>query len=658
MSNKNFQRHLPRFLIIREAFRFLSLFLFLFILNLASAFAQRTSIDSMIQVLESENLSIQDRVKTLNDLGTAITYFNADSSINYFLEAIELAEENDLDSLLKDSFRLLSRAYYVKGEYYYAYNQVEKALEMAEELDDSLRKAKSLNTLGTISFMLNDPEKAIQQHRASIQIFKSLKDTVNLCNNYLNLAIVYQSKGQLDSALFYIEETIDQTQAIGNTSFLPISYGRYGEILFQMGEYEKAGEAFEKGLQHQEITNWDKGFNLTGLSNVNYKLGNYSEAIVLAKKGIENSLRVSSFWDLQRAYEVMAKSQEELGNYKEANTYNKLYKLYSDSLYNSEKDKEFQYLLFKEEELKNELLHKENENTVSQLKLKSIQIWMLAIGMFILILFSLFLWSSRKAKQKLLVKLKGRNERISIQKKKIRNQIEELKKLNESKDKIFSVIGHDLKSPIASLQGLIDLTIEGELSEQELKEWIKLLSLKVKSIQEMLNNLLYWAKNNLNDFTHQPRQIILSALIDQKIEIWESIAKEKEIEIIHHKKEDISVYFDPDHLRIILRNLIANAIKFTNRGGEITIYYKQRMNQVLLFIKDNGVGIPQEKLDKLFLVYGNDISGYGTQNESGTGIGLSLVSGFLKSNGGSIEVESELGKGTTFKLIIPAVKEE
>ena len=635
----------------------ISLFLFLYItFGHPILFAQTGAKDSLLAVLENKAERLSSRINAATALGKHYTYSDTDSAIHFYKKAIEMGETHELDSLLIDSYRLIGRSYYIKGDYMLAYSNVSKGLVLAEQAEDSVRMAKSLNSLGTITFMLNEKQKAISQHRESIRIFESLKDTANLCNNFLNLSIVYQSNEKLDSALYFIQKTLAYTKSIGNKSFLPISYGRYGEILFELKKYREAEQAFAAGLDNDEINDWDKGFNLAGLAQVKYKLGEYKAAIDYGEKGIKYSLKVSSFWDLQRAYKVLANSQEELGNYKQANSYNKLFKVYSDSLFNVEKERDMRFLLFKEEELKNALLTQENLATKSQLHLKTIQLVVLASAMAIFLLLFILVLANRKSKQKLLLQLKKSNKDIAKKKEVIKRRNVELERLHETKDKIFSIIGHDMKSPIASLQTILDLSADGDISEEELKEVMKSLSVTVSALQEMLNNLLHWAKNNLNDISAAPSPIQISELISKELNSWSTGAKAKGIHLLHQKDDGIIGFIDPNHLSIIIRNLIGNAIKFTNKGGNVVVSYKESDDLVEITVKDDGVGMPEEKLNKLFKVFGKEISNYGTQNESGTGIGLSLVHEFVRLNHGSIKVGSELGKGTAITIVFPAYK--
>ena len=617
------------------------------------AFAQGDRIDSLLAKIAERDITIESRISYYSEIGGAYTYSNTDSAIYYYTMAINLSHRNGLDSLFPDINRLIGRAYYVKGDYITAYTYVNKAWELAGALQDSQRIANSLNTLGAITFMLNEKQKAISQHKASIKIFESLQDTIGLCNNFLNLSIVYQSTGQLDSALYFIKKTLSYTNSIGNRNFLPITYGRYGEILFDLKKYNQAGEAFQAGLENENITNWDRGFNLTGLANVKLKLGDYKSALEFAERGLKYSLEVSSYYGIQRAYEVMAESQEKLGNYQEANAFNKLFKVYSDSLFNTEKDKDIRYRMFKDQELKNTLLLKENENAKSQLDLKSLQLVIMGIvmvGFMVVLIIGLI---SRKSNKRLVASLSESNKDIKRKKQEIIKRNEELQSLHETKDKLFSIISHDMKSPIASLQSVMELGALGDLSAQELQELMKSLSGSVRAVQEMLNNLLHWAQNNLKDVTPDASEVQISQVIEKEIIPWIPTAKAKDIEILHEKNEKITVYLDPVHLGIIIRNLIGNSIKFTSNKGCIRIYYYKYENEVEIIVEDNGVGMTQEKLDNLFIVYGKEISGYGTQNESGTGIGLNLVYEFVKLNHGKITVNSKVGVGTSIKIIFP-----
>jgi signal transduction histidine kinase len=241
------------------------------------------------------------------------------------------------------------------------------------------------------------------------------------------------------------------------------------------------------------------------------------------------------------------------------------------------------------------------------------------------------------------------------QKKELQKQHDQLEELNETKDRFFSIISHDLRGPIGVLNGTTLLIRE----YLESKDYVQLADLtanmeySVKKVQHLLDNLLEWALSQQGKFSYYPEKVELNEIVHEVMGIFEGMAISKSILLTYHCKFDkFFLITDRNSMLTILRNLISNAIKFTNRNGSISIIAYKSEKSVILKVSDTGVGIPQKKLKTLFKINDNK-STWGTEREKGLGIGLSLVYEFVKMNNGTIDVESDEEKGTTFTLKFP-----
>ncbi|WP_299523701.1 PAS domain S-box protein [uncultured Lutibacter sp.] len=232
-----------------------------------------------------------------------------------------------------------------------------------------------------------------------------------------------------------------------------------------------------------------------------------------------------------------------------------------------------------------------------------------------------------------------------------------LKKLNATKDKLFSIIAHDLRSPFSGILGFSELLKENlkERAISQSEKYAAFINSSAKNTLVLLDNLLNWAKSQTGQISFNPQKIVLSSSIQEIIEIINSQAKIKNISLHKVQLDEIEVYADENMLRIILQNLISNAIKFTKSGGNINIVVISDENQVEISISDNGIGIDKEKLKTLFRISSNE-SSLGTANEKGSGLGLVLCKEFVEKQGGIIWVESEDGEGSDFKFTLPLYK--
>ena len=230
----------------------------------------------------------------------------------------------------------------------------------------------------------------------------------------------------------------------------------------------------------------------------------------------------------------------------------------------------------------------------------------------------------------------------------------QLKELNATKDKLFSIIAHDLKSPFNSILGFSDLLLENirNYDIDKTETYISNINLTSKHILVLLENLLDWAKTQTGLIVFKPKRQDLKAIVQDIIDMLDSTAKIKNISLNISAVSNMDVYADPNMLHTILRNLISNAIKFTKSGGNIDIIAISEQDHVKISVIDNGVGMNEETLNKIFGIETNFTSN-GTANEKGTGLGLILCKEFVEKHGGKIWVESELGKGSRFIFTLP-----
>jgi PAS domain S-box-containing protein len=229
-----------------------------------------------------------------------------------------------------------------------------------------------------------------------------------------------------------------------------------------------------------------------------------------------------------------------------------------------------------------------------------------------------------------------------------------LKELNATKDKLFSIIAHDLRSPFTGILGFSELLIENlnNFDDVETVAYLKIINSSAKSTLVLLDNLLSWAKTQTGQITFNPKKINLSSITSETIELSKTIAIGKHISISQIKPDDIEVYADKDMLKTVLRNLISNAIKFTKSGGKISVSVRKDESYVEIAVSDNGLGMNDETINKLFRIETNYTT-TGTEDEKGSGLGLILCKDLVEKQGGKIGVESELGKGSIFKFTLP-----
>jgi len=231
---------------------------------------------------------------------------------------------------------------------------------------------------------------------------------------------------------------------------------------------------------------------------------------------------------------------------------------------------------------------------------------------------------------------------------------EELKLLNATKDKFFSIIAHDLKNPFNSLLGFSDLLKNdfNRLEAHEIKRYIEIIHDSSKHGFNLLENLLQWSRAQTGSIAYYPKFFKLNELIEKCVQLYQNNADKKHIQIFNEVPDNLVLFGDEEMLSTVFRNLVSNAIKFTPNMGKVKIKTSRGIRKVTISIVDTGVGIPEDKIAKLFKI---DVqhSTLGTSNEKGTGLGLILCKEFVEKHGGKIKVESERKNGSEFKVILP-----
>lgn len=236
---------------------------------------------------------------------------------------------------------------------------------------------------------------------------------------------------------------------------------------------------------------------------------------------------------------------------------------------------------------------------------------------------------------------------------------EQLLKLNAEKDKFFSIIAHDLKSPFSSIMGFSEILIKQvtEKNYQSVERYSSIIYESSQRAVDLLTNLMEWSRSQTGRMEFNPEYFEMVKLINEVTLLFAGTASQKSITITENLPPNAPVYADKNMMSTVLRNLISNAIKFTYKGGAIVVSTENKQGAQIIAVRDNGVGIPKSRIEKLFRIDEN-ISTLGTEKEKGTGLGMVLCKEFVEKHGGKIWVESEEGKGSVFYFTIPSESDQ
>lgn len=229
---------------------------------------------------------------------------------------------------------------------------------------------------------------------------------------------------------------------------------------------------------------------------------------------------------------------------------------------------------------------------------------------------------------------------------------DDLESINQTKNKMFSIISHDLKAPIATIQSYLEVLSEMDINHRDGKKIKGDLMLMTQNTDMMLSNLLMWSKSQMEGIKLDKKLLNLEELISPIIAVFKPIANRKEVNLSYSVEPDLQVFGDKNMLELVIRNILSNAIKFTHPNGKVELMARYENSACLIIIKDTGVGMTEHMKSNVFSLKGE--SSYGTNNEKGVGLGLSLSKEFVDLQNGTLRCESELGKGTTFYISMPS----
>ena len=607
---------------------------------------------------ESYSFNLQkDSVRYYLEESKKQVYSDFKAAKKSLVKAEAIAKKSKDPNLIADVAHNYAASYYIVGTYDVALQKFMEALSLYEETDNKLGIAKCLIGQGLIQQGIGRNKEAIKLFQKANTIIKELNDTVLESKVYLNIGISQIELKEIDESYDNFHKSLKLAVQNKDSNMEHLSQNRLGNLHYLRNDLDSSVYYYKKVLDDSQANQWEKSFANTGLSEVYIKKGDYKKAEEYGLKGFEAAKNTQAKWDIARAAEILSIAYKNDHNYELAFKYLAICKSYNDSLFNDAKLKEINLLQLKRKEAENEKLVAKNE--AAQHKLKNTRLFSVSVILFMLYLLTIIYQYTKnnKVREKLYSELELKNQDIESQQMLITAQNHNLSELNQTKNKLFSILSHDLRSPIASIQQVLGLLREGEISSEELKVLAEHLITQVDSTSIMLNNILHWSMTQLDGAKINKENIDLEKVVKDSIAGLNLMAKAKEIKFIHTNSEkDTVVDADKGHVQIILNNLLSNAIKFTPIAGTIEIRYSEDGTFIHMHINDSGKGISQAKIEEILNFDKRVVSEKGTGFEEGTGLGLLLVKQFLSDNNGQLDIVHHQEGGTEFIASLPKAK--
>ncbi|MCC8409367.1 hypothetical protein LJ707_10525 [Mucilaginibacter sp. UR6-1] len=592
-------------------------------------------------------------IKLLTNLASAYRTDNTDSSLLFGNTALTIARQTHSSEGEANAWASIGGAYYVKGSYFQSLEAASRLMDISSRINYKRGKGDAYQLRGLIYLGQDEFKDAIAEFAKALKIYKQLGLPGKTVRMLFNIGLSYDELQDSTKAFDYLNQAKAIALHTNDEQMVAMIYNRIGETYYDFKLYKTAIAFHNRVINGKYQDKWENAFAYSGLAQAQYELGNYDAALKNAVKSRQLAHEVQSLWDEVRALKILAQAYAATGNFEQAYRYNTQMNVYNDSLLNDNKAKKLDYLHLKQQRDENIKLEKENE--IHTQKTRFNQLLLVAIGVLTVCIsiFAVIMSRSNVQKTSLNNKLERRNRSIANQKEEISQQNEKLDAINHTKNQLFSVISHDLRGPFASIMQTIELIRDDELTEDERNRILDNFYKQVGQISTMVNNLLLWANSQLEGNITQPREFDATVIVNEVINVSAYLAGNKNVQLIHEHTGTKQIFADPDHVKIIVQNLVGNAIKFTPSGGSVTISYTHDGPNQVIHIKDTGVGISLEKMGKLFKVVGKSISGYGTNHEQGAGIGLLLIKQFTEVNKGRIKLHSEPGVGTEISVYLP-----
>ncbi|MGZ3831535.1 MAG: tetratricopeptide repeat-containing sensor histidine kinase, partial [Mucilaginibacter sp.] len=617
-----------------------------------------------------------NKVKTLRLLFmAAIDKQSADKALPIAIEQLNLAKKVHYAKGEAKAWQLLSVGYETLGNMEKSIDASLRALKIYETLHDRAGVAACYNNTGLVYKDENELPEALACFNKSLAIYSKLKNkTENVWRETMNIGRVYEQQNNDALALKTYLQCLAITGALTQYQNVYIADSEYhiAGILFKRKEYQNAESRLLNALKTAGLNReaYPVAEIYLLLSKINIVQNNYPKALSNALTGLDISKKENYKQQVADNYLQVASAYAALKDYGKAYNFQTLYLKLKDSLLNAGNIQKIEKLRYNYELEKKEIINKgllkDKKLNNSELLLQKTTIQrqyaigaVIAIGLISFIVLSVVYYRGLQFKQRdneLLSlsrqEILEQNQEITAQNEEIMSQKEQLTQINNTKDKLFSIIAHDLRSPILTLLDSLMLFNSDVLTKEEFDEISAELTGNVSNISVLLDNVLFWANSQMGGFHLSAKAFNIQDIITTNLVNFKTQADNKSITLVNRNEQPVNVFADPSTIDIVLRNLISNAIKFCKSGDTITIAADIKDRFLHIAVIDTGKGISTEIQRKLFNS-ADFYTSYGTANEKGTGLGLNLCLDFVTINGGTIWVESEPGKGSIFTFTVP-----
>ncbi|SHM48280.1 tetratricopeptide repeat protein [Mucilaginibacter sp. OK098] len=581
---------------------------------------------------------------------TALFYLNLAFDINKQLK-------NDTE--IADTYKNIGIVYFSEGQNSTALDYYYKALYITIKNNDNKASAAIYNDIGVVLQGMEVYPKALEYYKKALNLFKGTNDLNGVGTVNENIGEVLIAHKEYDRAIIHLSKAIKIAKKQDDKDGMSSVYTDLGLCYAHKNQFILAKRYLDTSLQiasKYKIV-YNKAYALIGFATMYNLQKDFKNAYKYATQGQKLAATLRNLAVRSSAALQLNKTLAGLGKFDDAYEMLKRYNELKDSLNNNESiQKLTSYnleLSFASKERQLAQQHKEKDESYNQrIKQQRLINTVFLTIIVAMLAISIVYYRQKRKQQKINAMLEDKNREVLQQKADLDDQAQKLNNLNILKDRLISVLAHDLRAPLSTLRGLFSLLQDETITHEQLLDMIPSVLKKLEYTSDFLDTLLFWINSQMDNFENSAKSFYIKDIVAYETENYCEQAKLKGINLIDSVPQNVIASADPNSIRIVIRNLITNAIKFSKQNDtiEITAMLQDDHNYIIS-VKDTGMGMSDDQLGKLFKSKVN--SNTGTNNESGTGMGMLFCKDLVEKCSGKIWVTSKQGQGTKFSFTVP-----
>ena len=617
----------------------------------ARAFASaETRLDSAIELRDRKEEMLARMDLGFHHLRYAHDY---EKAMDLFIQCLTLADSLDATGEQILAYIAIARVFEEVGNAPKSEEMLEEGQLLNRQIQNASLETIILNRLGRVNGAQGKIEDAFKSYEQALELMTDIENSALEAETVFNVANLYSQQGEFDKALDRHKRALAITRTLRDRAAEALSLNDIGELYRLMGNKERAFANHEAALGIRTELKDPKGIatSRNNLGVLHFQEKNFSEAMSNLEKALAAARESQDQEQIRKAHEFLSACYEAQEDFRQALDHKKHFIDITDFIQREKTDRQLleaqsRYVIEgNQSRIRGlESIREQRENELrEQKRFRDFLVAVIALGTVIVFLVVYLYFTIRRS-----------NRRLKVAHVMVQEQNIQLRDLNATKDKFFSIISHDLKGPLNSLTSFSSLLINhtDSLTKDEIRMLASDLDKSLKNLFALLENLLEWSRSQTGNIDFKAERFGIGAMLEDNRSLLASQAQNKKITIENLTRHDHPVFAHRQSINTVVRNLISNAIKFTPAEGKIILQARKTAEGIVVSVADTGVGMSPEVINKLFRI-DTKHSTRGTADEKGTGLGLILCREFVEKNGGRIWVESTPGSGTIFYFSVP-----